>query len=226
MSAAPSTPRRHYDGRRRRADARARQRRVVEAATRLFLDQGYGTASVTQIAAEADVSPQSVYATFGSKAGLLSRAVDVALVGDDEPVAMRDRPESQAVDAVPDPVERLRAAARQTRAVHERSAALLDLVERVSGADPAVAELAANRQAGAREDAERFVAGFPASERRSDRSVGELADVMTVLVSARNWMSLVVDKGWSPDRFEAWLADTYMHQILGVGSVHERLTHR
>ncbi|MGB8505622.1 TetR/AcrR family transcriptional regulator, partial [Mycobacterium sp.] len=70
--------RRTYDNSRRRADAEGRQRRIVDAATALFVEQGFGGTSIDQIAAAADVSPQTVYATYGSKAAVLSRAIDVA----------------------------------------------------------------------------------------------------------------------------------------------------
>ena len=86
-----STPRRSYDNSRRRADAEARQRRIVEAATALFVEQGFGATSIDQIAAAADVSPQTIYATYGSKAAVLSRAIDVALLGDYEDRSFVDR---------------------------------------------------------------------------------------------------------------------------------------
>ena len=46
-----TTPRRRYDNSRRQADAEARQRRIVEAATTLFMDQGFAGTSIDQIAA-------------------------------------------------------------------------------------------------------------------------------------------------------------------------------
>ena len=86
-----TAPRRRYDNSRRRADAETRQRRIVDAATTLFVDQGFAGTSIDQIAAAADVSPQTVYATFGSKAAVLSRAIDVAVVGDYAAVPLADR---------------------------------------------------------------------------------------------------------------------------------------
>lgn len=59
-------PSRKYDNSRRRADAEARQRRIVDAATDLFVEQGFSATSIDQIAAAADVSAPTIYATFGS----------------------------------------------------------------------------------------------------------------------------------------------------------------
>jgi AcrR family transcriptional regulator len=86
-----SAPRRRYDNSRRRADAEARQQRIVEAAATLFVEQGFGATSIDQIATAANVSSPTVYATFGSKAGVLARAIDVAAVGDHEEVPLIDR---------------------------------------------------------------------------------------------------------------------------------------
>ena len=75
----PATPpaRRSYDASRRQADAVDRRRRVIDAAEELFLSVGYGTTSINEIARAADVSPQMIYASFGSKAGIL-RALSAA----------------------------------------------------------------------------------------------------------------------------------------------------
>ena len=73
---------RAYDGSRRQADALERQRRIVAAATDLFIRQGFGATSINQIASAADVSAQTIYATYTSKAGVLAKAIDVAVAGD------------------------------------------------------------------------------------------------------------------------------------------------
>jgi AcrR family transcriptional regulator len=68
--------RRSYDASRRQADAVERRRRVVDAAHDLFLTEGYGATSINEIARAADVSPQMIYASFGSKAGILAKLAD------------------------------------------------------------------------------------------------------------------------------------------------------
>ena len=83
---------------------RLTRRRIVAAAAARFLDQGYGATTLDQIAAGADVAVQTVYFHFGNKATLLKEALDVAAVGDDEPVALMNRPWVQEMVAEPDPV--------------------------------------------------------------------------------------------------------------------------
>lgn len=83
---------REYDASRRQADAERTRCHVVDAATPLFIDAGYESASMRQIADAADVSLQTLYNAFGSKYGLFTAVMDVVIAGDHEPVALADRP--------------------------------------------------------------------------------------------------------------------------------------
>src|SRR5260221_7840909 len=82
---------RRYRSSLRDAQARRTRRRVLDAATAVFLDRGYGGATIRAIADGAKVSVPTVEALFGTKARLLKAAIDVAIAGDDEPVAVLDR---------------------------------------------------------------------------------------------------------------------------------------
>src|SRR5260370_12805331 len=82
---------RRYRSSLRDAQARRTRRRVLDAATAVFLDRGYGGATIRVVAAGAMVSVPTVEALFGTKARLLKAAIDVAIAGDDEPVAVLDR---------------------------------------------------------------------------------------------------------------------------------------
>jgi AcrR family transcriptional regulator len=61
----------------------------------LFLDRGYGATTVDAIADLSQVPVATVYRLFGSKVGILKALIDVSIVGDDEAVAMADRPNVQ-----------------------------------------------------------------------------------------------------------------------------------
>ena len=76
--------------------------KVLDAARTLFLARGYDGTTITAIASGARVSVQTVYNTVGSKAEVLKASYDVALAGDDEPVAIRDRPAFRAMAAETD----------------------------------------------------------------------------------------------------------------------------
>jgi AcrR family transcriptional regulator len=208
-----STATRQYDSSARQADARSRRAAVVDAAARLFLDNGYAETTIAQVAAEAGVSTQLVYAAFGGKAGLLSAALDRLAAGDDEPILMRDRPDSLALGTIEDPRERVRAAAVLVAAINERVGPLVKLVDRVAGSDPAVAELQQKMLQAMREDhgilVDRVVPG-----RRPDLGRDRAADVSRVITGFQVWHGLVVEGGWSQQEYVEWLSDALIRLFL------------
>ena len=91
-----------YQSSLRQRQARSTRRAIIDAASRLFAEHGYGATSVDQIAQAADVSRATVFASLGGKPALLKAAYDVAIVGDDEPVPLPARPRSRLIQAEPD----------------------------------------------------------------------------------------------------------------------------
>src|SRR5579885_162589 len=75
----------------RQSRARATRARIIAAAARLFVRDGYLATTMSAIAAEAGVAVQSLYLRFGSKLAILSAALDVTIVGDDAPVPLLER---------------------------------------------------------------------------------------------------------------------------------------
>ena len=70
---------------------------------------GYHRMTVRSVAGQAGVSPETVYKAFGGKPGLMKALWDVTLAGDDQPVAIADRPQMQEVlRSAADPAEKLR----------------------------------------------------------------------------------------------------------------------
>ncbi len=202
-------PRRSYDNSRRRADAEVRQRRIVEAATRLFVDQGYSATSIDQIAAAADVSPQTVYATYGSKAAVLSRAIYVAVVGDYEPVPLADR-----IPALADEHRMyFGAAAHFVRALHERVAPLMRVMEQAAATDPGLEELRVRLIREIRADTTMWITQL-APALRQGLTEAHAADVMVTVQSPYVYSTLTVDLGWTPDHYELWLADAMPRLLL------------
>src|SRR6476469_7933977 len=110
---------RNYDTSRRTKRTMATRLRVIEAARDLFLERGYPVTSIEAIAAAADVAPATLYRLFPSKRDLLKAVVDVSAVGDDEPVALHERPELLALRDERDPSAYVRGFAHVARVVGE-----------------------------------------------------------------------------------------------------------
>src|SRR5436309_236242 len=111
---------RRYDSTRRREQAEATRRDILEAAQRLFEHQGYGATTMAAIAAEAGVALKTVYVAFETKSGVLRALWNLRLRGGegDAPVAERDW--YREVIEEPDPERQLRLTARNSRVVKLR----------------------------------------------------------------------------------------------------------
>jgi AcrR family transcriptional regulator len=209
-----SPPRRPYDASRRQAEARARQGRVVDAARELFLQRGYGATTIGDIAEAADVSVQSVYAAFESKAGILSRAVETVISGGEAAPPVLEQPAGRAILAEPDLAKRLQSIVHLARLSHERAAALIQLVENARASDPALGALASKIDASLHQDASAFVAALPTKTLRRDITRQEAVDLLYMLVAARNWNALMEHCGWTPEQYERWMSDTIARLLL------------
>jgi AcrR family transcriptional regulator len=207
-----TTPRRTYDNSRRRADAETRQRRIVDAATTLFVEQGFVTTSIDQIAAAADVSPQTVYATYGSKAAVLSRAIDVAVVGDFTAIPLADRLPLLTDTSVEQRRPYFTDMARFVRSMHERVAPLMRVLEGTFATDQGLEELRQRIFRDMRAVAPVWIKHL-GSALNPDVALDEAADVMFTLQSPYVYSTLR-ELGWTPDQYEQWLADAVPRLLL------------
>lgn len=206
---------RTYDSSGRREQARATRRRVVAAATDLFVERGYAATSVAAIADAAGVAPQTVYATFGTKAALLGEAVGVAMAGDDEPVAIFDRPDARAVLAATSPAEAAAGFAAASTGLLARAGRLLHAADAAADADT---ELDAMRRNGHRmrlADMQRVAKAFDrAGFLRPGLTAALAADILWALASPDAYRAFTLHRGWSAARYERWLAESIQQTLF------------
>lgn len=215
MTAAPepdgAAGRRPYRSARRQQQAAETRDAVLTAAGRLFAERGWAATGMRDVAADAGVAVETVYANFRSKADLLRAAIDVAVVGDTAEVPLADRPEFTAL-AEGDFAARAAAAARLNAGINRRTAGLHRALAHAAGADAALAERRREneerRRISVRQGAE-MVAGRAVSQRECD-GVWAVAGVEVYLL-------LTEIRGWSDEQYESWLADTIL-RLLGEPS--------
>jgi AcrR family transcriptional regulator len=213
-TASRPRPRRKYDNSRRRADAEARQRSIIEAATALFVEQGYGATTIDQIAAAADVSPQTIYATYGSKGAVLFRAIDVAVAGDyDETPLMQRAP---VLAEMPGDQHRphFATAAQFVRAMHDRVAPLMRVMEQAASTDPSLAESRTSLLHQIRAGCATWIAQLGPRSLRPGLSEDQAIDVMFTVQAPYLYSMFTVDLGWSADQYEDWLAHALPRLLL------------
>lgn len=174
---------------------------IINAAITLFGERGWAATSLPMIAAEAGTAVDTIYSVFGTKSALLMAAVDVAIIGDDGPTPMVDRPEL-ALFAKGNRVERLRTGVRFTIGVYQRSIPILKALQEAAASDAA----AHARLAQYHEDRRNVIVvgmelilGRPASD--------ELVDAIWALVSPDVFTMLTEHRGWTVTEVETWLVE-------------------
>jgi AcrR family transcriptional regulator len=216
---SPNTrTKRSYDSQVRRRQAEQTRARVVAAATRVFLQRGYAGATIPAIAAEAGVALQTVYRAAPGKAGLLEAAVTAAVAGGSEPAALPvdERPAIRAVIDEVDPVRQLRLYAHTQPGIWARVGPLLRVLEAAAASEPELRGLQQNQATQRHAGLTRFA--LLLQERgalRRDLSPARAADLIVTLASFATYDSLVTTHGWTHAEYEAWLAETLRHSLLG-----------
>lgn len=178
---------------------------MVSAARDLFVDQGYGQTSVSAVAAAAGVAADTVYSSFGSKAGLLKAVVDTTLAGDDEPVPFAQRPQAAAIASAPTAEAALRIYAPWAVATAARIAPVVLALRTARGVpdvDRLLEQMDEQRLTGVSMLAA-AVCGKPGVAVQA----ADLRDRVFVLASVETYDLAVNRRGWSQRRYTRWLAD-------------------
>ena len=198
--------------------ARTRRTRaaVVDAARALFLERGYAGTTIEAISERSDTPQATVYRLFASKLGILKAVLDVSIVGDDDAVAMLDRPHVRALIADRDPKNQLTGFAALLRGLLSRAAPMHRILSDAARSDEEAAALLAEiaRQ---RQEGQRRIARSLARSRalRPGLRERDAADIIHALASPEVYGLLVIDRGWSAERYEDWLRDLLVDQLLG-----------
>lgn len=201
-------------GRRQRRASQTR-RSILAAAHELFVRQGYARTTIRQIADQADVAWQTVYAVFGGKPAILSAVFDVAVAGDDEPVPVPERPFVLAISDAGDPRDKARIFARHLRETGARIAPVLTVIESAATTDPEIAGLWLELQDQLLRGMTMAANGFrQQGALRPGLNVARAADILWFYAGPWAYRGLVTGRGWTLDEYEAWIGDTLYTQLM------------
>ena len=207
--------RRAYDATRRQSQARANRARVVDAARRHFLDDGYAATKLATVAADADVSVETIYKTFRNKAGLLKAVFDIAVAGDDELVPLSERQFVTDINAEPDAAAKLRRYAVHLEETMPRAAEVQLLVSATATLDPEIEAVRREMQQERLTGMTAFAAHLAESGcLRSDIDTGAARDILWTYTSAELYELLVLERGWAIERYRDFVADALIAALL------------
>jgi AcrR family transcriptional regulator len=206
----PKIEKRPYKSLVRERQAGDTRRRIAEAARRLLQSEGYAGMTIEAIARRAEVSPQSVYALFRSKTGILKELLDEATFGADYEDAVREALSAR------EPEIRLRLAAGIARRIHDAQSATFDLLRGARVVAPQLAKLEQQRESLRYERQERMIVSLREAGRL--RPVpGTARDIFWMFTGRDVYRMLVRERGWPPQKYQDWLADTLVDSLLTQG---------
>ena len=194
------------------------ERRVIAAAAELFLARGYRGTTLSDVAAAAGVSDRTVYVRFDTKAHLLKRVVDVAVVGDTRRIDLAQREWVLTVMNAPTLQERLAADAAGTAELMQRTAPLLAVAMQVEADEPVIAAAA---QA-ARESTFAQVRAFWLKLRADglmnpDSDLDWVVATSGLLANAETYVHMTRTIHWTSAQYERWRYRTWWHLATTPG---------
>ncbi len=210
MDAAVKAP----PGRRERK-ARDTRRRILHAAERLFIGDGYAATTMSAIADRADVAVQTLYAVFGTKRAILTELIQVRVAGDEHATSLPDRDDWQRMERETDPRRQLARFAQIATLIGIRSAAINDVLAGAATSDAEIAALYEQQRKARYEDERRMarVLGRKGAL-RAGLSEKEAADIIWAIANTRTYRALVGECGWTTDQYERWLGDLLIRELL------------
>jgi AcrR family transcriptional regulator len=206
---------RRYDSPRRREQAAATRREILDAAQRLFERQGYAATTMAAIAAEAGVALKTVYVAFETKSGVLRALWHLLLRGDEDDAPVGERAWYRQVLDESDPERQLRLTAHNSRVVKDRAGALMRVVRSAAAADTDLEALWTRIQADFYDNQRAIVKTLHARKAlRPDLDVARAADILWTLNHPDLWHLLVGERGWTAEAWEQWFFDSACAQLL------------
>lgn len=202
LTAAPADRgRRAYRSPRREQQAAETRAVVLTAATTLFGTRGWSATGMRDVAREAGVAVETVYANFRSKTELLMAAIDVGVVGDDAPVPLAERPEFARLSAG-DFADRVAAAARLITGINRRISGLRRALGEAAASEPELATKltqAENRRRVNIRQGMQLITGHEIGD--------DVRDGVWAVTSVDVFHLLTGIARWSVPRYEKWVAE-------------------
>ena len=191
----------------RQRQAEATKREVARVARALFAERGYVATTIGAISAESDIPAQTIYSAFGSKVKILEKITELWMI------EAQTTSRAAAYLQEPDPERQLRMLAELNRRQMQAGSDVVVIYQGAASSDPRMAQTMRDALA-AREREIRKLIDALAPRLRSDLTVDSALDLTLALTLPDLFHLLVVERGWGPLRYETWLANALVSQLL------------
>jgi AcrR family transcriptional regulator len=186
------------------------EERILRAARELFVSGGYAATTLAAVAEAAGVAARTVYVRFGTKAALLRRVIDVALVGDTLPIDVQSRSWVQASLTAPTAAVRIAIGAREARSMLERAGPVIAVAQQAAALEPEIAAAAQAGREATRDQLRHFWATMGRDGLLAEGAdVAWLGDTAALIGAAETYVLMTRTLGWDGDAYEEWLRVTW-----------------
>jgi AcrR family transcriptional regulator len=208
MNRKPKT-RRRYDARLRSERASGTRQRSLDAAKALFTARGVDKVTIGDIASAAGVSAPTLYALFKSKTGIVKAVVERSFFG------ARYAEIARQAEKARDPEEILRITASISRVILDTERDEIGLMRGVSALSPELkaieTELETVRFKLQEARARILARSVPAARRLG---LARVRDILWMYTGRDVYRMLVLERGWSSDEYESWLAAALIKALM------------
>lgn len=208
-------PKRKYDSSRRQAQALESQAQIIETARELFIASGYSGVSIESIAHKANASPETIYSVFKNKRTILARTMDLAAGTDESPIPAMLRSYIQEVASERNQHKQIQMFAGRMQMFFSHVAPLVEVLRDAAKTEPEIKKLL-NKYLDDRYQGMGFFIDCLLANGSIQNGLSKLSAVETiwVLASAEVYNLLVIDRGWSGEEYQVWLAETLARLLL------------
>lgn len=205
--------RRSYTSPVRTAQAAQTRASIVAAAARLFESNGYAATSIRQVAGEAGVAEDTVYATFKTKPRLLTAVIDLRLSAGTGVRNVMERAEALAVRDETDQRRQIKLLAADLANVVGRVGPVFEMMRSAATIEPTMADVYAEMQGYRRRNMHTAI-GWIAARGRLRVDVETATDTLWICAAPDTHRMLTVLQGWTSDHYRDWLEDTLSRTLL------------
>lgn len=204
---------RKYSSAVREEQAARTRARILDAASKLFLERGYARTTMKDIAAQADVARDTVHAIFGSKAQVLTALIDLRLVPDGAVLNVTQRPDAQAIKNEADQRRQIELFAKFIAGISTELRPVFEVLRTASAVEPEMGKVFEEMDDFRLKNMQTYSTWIAARGplRVNTRQAGE---IIWALASPDVARMLCDELGWTESQHARWLADTLIRTLL------------
>lgn len=202
-----------YTSEARDAQAVQTRKRILDAAKELFQTEGFDRVTIGKLAKAAAVSMPTIYALFKSKRGILQCLIDEALPPNQFSALAEEAKQEKS------PKIYLSISAKMARQIYDAERELMDILRSASVVAPELRELEQEREKRRYErQGEGVKMLLKEKALAKGLSLATARDILWSLTGRDMYRMLVVERGWTPEEYEKWLAQQLINALLEPNS--------